>query len=497
METLCKNSVCSKVMYLWFILLNLIASCHSITITGSSQQKSTFTSIWNAPTELCKKNFDVEVDVSIFQIVGSTIKSATNQKITLFYNDRLGYYPSINEITGESINGGIPQMTNMDLHLKKAEEDILYYIPSVKQSGLAVIDWEDWRPIWMRNWASKVIYKTKSIDFAKQQDQTLTEQEATKIAKKQFEDSAQNLMLKTIKLGKFLRPNYLWGFYLYPNCHNTDYKENLNYTGKCPKIEIFRNDELHWLWKESTALFINIYLETELKSSNNAALYCRDQIQEAFRVSSFSNYSLPIYVYTRPVFTDHPDEFLSQIDLINTIGESAALGVDGFIMWGDIRNMTGSKEACTDLNNYILNILNPYIINITLASKLCSLALCQNKGVCRRKQWNTNSYLHLNANNMVIEKSKVLDGNRPPFLQADLAAQHKSARPPLPIGHAALSGSYNISKDEREAIEELASWNDVLIKGSDKGGKLVWGLEKMSLGIRGGDIVDTLLREES
>ncbi|KAM4723103.1 malignant fibrous histiocytoma-amplified sequence 1 homolog [Rhinophrynus dorsalis] len=35
---------------------------------------------------------------------------------------------------------------------------------------------------------------------------------------------------------------------------------------------------------------------------------------------------------------------------------------------------------------------------------------------------------------------RVLDGNHPPFLQADLAAQHKSARPPLPIGYATLSG---------------------------------------------------------
>lgn len=49
------------------------------------------------------------------------------------------------------------------------------------------------------------------------------------------------------------------------------------------------------------------------------------------------------------------------------------------------------------------NTLNPYIINVTLAAKMCSQALCQDQGVCVRKHWNSSDYLHLNPDNFVIQ----------------------------------------------------------------------------------------------
>lgn len=47
--------------------------------------------------------------------------------------------------------------------------------------------------------------------------------------------------------------------------------------------------------------------------------------------------------------------------------------------------------------------LNPYIINVTLAAKMCSQVLCQEKGVCTRKHWNSSDYLHLNPKNFAIQ----------------------------------------------------------------------------------------------
>lgn len=36
-------------------------------------------------------------------------------------------------------------------HMEKVADDVNYYIPDVNFSGLAVIDWERWRPVFRRN----------------------------------------------------------------------------------------------------------------------------------------------------------------------------------------------------------------------------------------------------------------------------------------------------------------------------------------------------------
>ncbi|XP_030902138.1 hyaluronidase PH-20 isoform X2 [Melopsittacus undulatus] len=326
----------------------LVCCCSSLNIRARPVvQNSPFLSIWNAPTELCTERTGVQLDMNIFSFIGSTLKTSTGQNITLFYPDRLGYYPYKNEITGEALNGGLPQLSLLENHLKKAKEDIQFYIPSDEQFGLAVIDWENWRPVWIRNWGSKDIYRQESIELVQQRDLSLSEAEARIIAKMEFEAAAKSIMLESLKLGIEMKPNRLWGYYLYPDCYNYDYKQNpYNYTGTCLDIEIERNNELNWLWEKSTALYPSIYLETALRSSRNAQLFVRNRVQEAIRISYVSNatHPLPVFVYTRPVFTDVYEEYLSQDDLVNTIGESAALGASGIVIWGDM-NLTQNKSG--------------------------------------------------------------------------------------------------------------------------------------------------------
>ncbi|KAM9698398.1 hyaluronidase PH-20-like isoform 1-T2 [Dama dama] len=360
---------------------------------------------WNAPTDRCGKVYDMPPDLSLFSLVGNPQKNVTGQLITLFYADRLGYYPHIDERTGACKNGGIPQMGSLKNHLDKAAKDIAYYMPT-NNVGLAVIDWENWRPTWVRNWKPKDVYRDESIELVLQQNLQLTFQEATKIAKADFEKAAKSFMQETLKLGKLLRPNRLWGYYLFPDCYNHQYNQP-NYNGSCFDVEKRRNDALDWLWKESTALYPSIYLNTKLKSSPEAVLFVRNRVQEAIRMSKIASVKspLPVFVYTRPVFTDMPSKFLSQDDLVNTIGESVALGASGIIMWGSIK-LSRNRQSCMNLGNYLNTILNPYIINVTLAAKMCSQVLCQEKGVCTRKDRNSPDYLHLNPMNFAIQRGK-------------------------------------------------------------------------------------------
>ncbi|XP_011278830.1 hyaluronidase PH-20 [Felis catus] len=360
---------------------------------------------WNVPTERCATQFNVQLDLSLFSITGSPLKSATGQAITLFYADRLGYYPHISEKTGQSIHGGIPQLGSLQKHLHKAKNDISHYIET-EGVGLAVIDWENWRPIWARNWKPKDIYKRLSIELVHHQHVQLNDTEAAERAKVDFENAGKCFMLKTLKLGKSLRPNYLWGYYLFPDCYNHNIK-NPSYNGSCPDVEYKRNDELNWLWNESTALFPSIYLNSKLKSSPNASLFVRNRVQEAIRVSKVSSAKqpLPVFVYTRPVFTDLDLKYLSEGDLVNTIGETVSLGVSGMIIWGSL-NFSQNVQSCTELDSYMKNTLNPYLINVTLAAKMCNQVLCQERGVCARKNWNSSDYLHLNPVSFTIQLEK-------------------------------------------------------------------------------------------
>uniref|UniRef100_A0A8C9DF51 Hyaluronidase n=1 Tax=Prolemur simus TaxID=1328070 RepID=A0A8C9DF51_PROSS len=355
---------------------------------------------WNAPTELCTGRFDEPLDLSVFSLVGSPRRDIIGQDVTIFYVDRLGYYPYI-DTTGKNVNGGIPQKGSLKHHLDKAEKDILFYMPT-DNVGLAVIDWEEWRPTWARNWKPKDIYRNQSIKLVQQQNVHLSVKEAAKIAKVDFENAAKSFMQETLKLGKLLRPNHLWGYYLFPDCHNNNYRQP-GFNGSCFNTEKRINDDLNWLWKESTALFPTIYLNTDM-SPQQAVLFVRNRVHEAIRISKVPDAErpLPVFVYAHIVFADLTFKFLSEDDLVNTLGESVALGASGIVIWGSPTIMRNMK-SCLTLDKYVKTTVNPYIINVTLAAKMCSQVLCWEQGVCTRKNWNSSDYLHLNPANFAIQ----------------------------------------------------------------------------------------------
>ncbi|KAM3870513.1 hyaluronidase-5-like [Diretmus argenteus] len=364
-----------------------------------------FLFMWNAPTELCQVRFGMPLDLSYFQFISSTLKSATNQSISIFYTDRFGIFPYVDEDTGEHYDEGVPQLVDLEEHHELAEDDIEYYIPA-DQPGLAILDFEEWRPQWVRNWGSKDIYRQVSVEIIQKKHPTLSDEEAEDRAKVAFERAARRYFVKSIRIGKRLRPNRLWGYYLFPDCYNYHYNRDMaDFSGECPDIEKQRNDNLQWLWNESTALFPSIYLELVLRDSYQARLYVRHRIQEAMRVSWLRNgsYSIPIYAYIRPVYKDSTDDYMSEYDLVNTIGEAAALGAAGVVSWGDM-NVTDTEDSCFDARRHLERIMNPYILNVSTAARHCGVGLCQAKGRCVRKQWDSDDFLHLDPRRYQIHR---------------------------------------------------------------------------------------------
>ncbi|XP_047205182.1 hyaluronidase-4 [Girardinichthys multiradiatus] len=364
-----------------------------------------FIAAWNAPLDMCTIKYNISTNLErLFHIQGSPRATWTGQNVTIFYANRLGYYPYYTP-QGKAIHSGLPQNCSLDMHLLKAYQDIVHFIPAEDFRGLAVIDWEFWRPQWDRNWHRKDIYKQKSKELTMKAYVNVTVAQVEVLARRRFEKSAKAFMQRTIQLGTRLRPSAHWGFYLYPDCHNYNLHEQ-NYTGLCPLSERMRNNELLWLWNSSTALFPSVAIRKSHANSISNWHFAHNRIQESLRIASLTSkeYDLPTYVYLRLGYRDDALAFLTTKDLIHTIGESAALGAAGFIIWGDL-NLTSSKHNCTLVKSFLNHRLGQYITNVTHAAEVCSEFLCQGNGRCVRRDPRAHHYLHLSAENYQIHPS--------------------------------------------------------------------------------------------
>uniref|UniRef100_A0A3Q3IIS4 Hyaluronidase n=2 Tax=Monopterus albus TaxID=43700 RepID=A0A3Q3IIS4_MONAL len=391
------------------LLVNVITLVSGLQVKTSHFSQVPFLTVWNAPTANCFSQYGVDLDLGIFNIVHNQNQSFMGDNITIFYSDRFGLYPRYSG-QDQAINGGVPQNASLEKHLRVVYKNISTAIPDRNFPGLAVVDWENWRPLWARNWDSMQVYREASKALVRLDHPDWSPAKVEAEARVQFEDAARKFMEETLKLGKQERPNGLWGYYGFPNCYNYYSDKITNYTGECPAIEIKRNNQLLWLWKVSSALYPDIYLSLNLRNlSQEVLFYTHHRILEAMRVGDRVTPSgLPVFTYARIVYT-YTLEFLSQEHLVYTIGESVALGSTGVVLWGD-STYSKSRATCNSVRSYIDNTLGPYLVNVTAAATFCSQIMCSSKGRCQRRNLNSRAYLHLDPAVWKVVSEKMPNG---------------------------------------------------------------------------------------
>lgn len=150
--------------------------------------------------------------------------------MTIFYRDRLGKYPYLSD-DGRRVNGGLPQLGDLSTHLSLTETQLSILLrPSF--SGTAVIDWEEWQPLWESNLGSRMAYRRLSKLLVRQERPDLSEEEVKLFAWRQFEESARSFMEETLRLAVKRRPKGFWGFYGFPSCFNKHKRK----TGRADQI---------------------------------------------------------------------------------------------------------------------------------------------------------------------------------------------------------------------------------------------------------------------
>ncbi|XP_055485717.1 hyaluronidase-1 [Psammomys obesus] len=378
---------------------------------GSIVSSQPFITIWNGDTYSCLNDYGVDVDVSVFDVVANKEQIFQGPNMTIFYNWQLGTYPYYNTSTGEPIFGGLPQNASLVTHLAQAFQDIKAAIPEPNFSGLAVVDWEAWRPRWAFNWDSKDIYRQHSLELVRAEHPDWPETLVEAVAQDQFQEAAQAWMAGTLQLGQVLRPRGLWGYYGFPDCYNYNFLSP-NYTGQCSLSIREQNDQLQWLWNQSSALYPSIYLPIALMGTGKTQMYVRNRLQEAFRVALASrDPCVPILPYVQ-IFYETTNHLLPLEELEHTLGESAAQGAAGAVLWMKSEK-TKTKESCQAVKEYVDSTLGPFVVNVTRAALLCSRALCSSHGRCVRHPSYPETLLTLNPASFSIQLTH--DGRLPSF----------------------------------------------------------------------------------
>ncbi|XP_029135670.2 glyco_hydro_56 domain-containing protein [Labrus bergylta] len=381
-------------------LLLVLAAFADMVIAGPPQlarppllSGQPFIIFWGIPDSSCSGRPDVR-----------TFGIEREGRVAVFYEDTLGNYPYFAD-KDTPINGGLPQNTRLDNHIQKTQQDLETALPAPRYLGLGVLRWADWIPQWSRNREKQAMYLEASRKLLKAFFPNWTPEEVEKWSKVDFEAAAQSVMMETLREVRRLRPKALWGVSPYPSCYNGEPAQTMlaNYTGQCPAAEKALNNELLWLWKRCSALFPLLTLEKMQGGTPGGRLYLSSQIKEAIRVSSLSRtaFDLPVFPLVKSVYAS-TNTFLSQADLVSTIGESAAMGTAGVVIWE--RSETKTERECQELAEFVRTVLGPYTLNVTTAAALCSASLCQGKGRCVRQDPGSSAFLHLPPPLEVVEK---------------------------------------------------------------------------------------------
>uniref|UniRef100_A0A3Q3LQ51 Hyaluronidase n=1 Tax=Labrus bergylta TaxID=56723 RepID=A0A3Q3LQ51_9LABR len=374
-------------------LLLVLAAFADMVIAGPPQlarppllSGQPFIIFWGIPDSSCSGRPDVR-----------TFGIEREGRVAVFYEDTLGNYPYFAD-KDTPINGGLPQNTRLDNHIQKTQQDLETALPAPRYLGLGVLRWADWIPQWSRNREKQAMYLEASRKLLKAFFPNWTPEEVD------FEAAAQSVMMETLREVRRLRPKALWGVSPYPSCYNGEPAQTMlaNYTGQCPAAEKALNNELLWLWKRCSALFPLLTLEKMQGGTPGGRLYLSSQIKEAIRVSSLSRtaFDLPVFPLVKSVFIF----FSPQADLVSTIGESAAMGTAGVVIWERSSICLFSQRECQELAEFVRTVLGPYTLNVTTAAALCSASLCQGKGRCVRQDPGSSAFLHLPPPLEVVEK---------------------------------------------------------------------------------------------
>ncbi|CAH0403295.1 unnamed protein product [Chilo suppressalis] len=327
------------------------------------QEAKPFQVYWNVPTMQCKsKKIPFENLYERYGIIQNTGDSFRGDEIAILYDP--GVFPALlkNETSGKFKfrNGGVPQEGDLEKHWSAFRKVLEQSIPDPEFSGIGIIDFESWRPIFRQNFGVLAPYKDFSYQIERKLHWFWPEKAIQAKARQRFEEAARSFMLSTLVIAREMRPRAAWGYYAFPYCFNTPSTAS----GSCSSTVKEENDKLGWLWRESTALYPSTYLSRGV-SAVTAASLVQARVLEASRLKR----QAPIMPYFWYRYRE--GGFLTKDVLDAVIKTFYNSNASGFIIWGS-SNDVNTAEKCKNLLNYTEEVLGPAIAKYTKLREVIS-----------------------------------------------------------------------------------------------------------------------------
>lgn len=197
-------------------------------------------------------------------------------------------------------NGGLPQNGSLDLHLKRFEIDVDRFIPNKTFDGVAVIDFECWRPSFRQNFGDLKIYRDMTALDVMKKHPSWSRDQIEAQAKIIFETAAVNFVNRTMLRARKLRPLAKWGFYGFPHCFNRyrDYSQ----LERCPEQVETENNKLMFMYQSS--IYPSIYV-TRNQTGTALTKFVQGKMGETNRAATMaSKTELTKIAFIRYQYTD-------------------------------------------------------------------------------------------------------------------------------------------------------------------------------------------------
>lgn len=222
-------------------------------------------------------------------------------KIAILYEP--GIWPWIERsFDGKIIyhNGGLPQNGSLDLHLRQLEIDIDRFIPNRTFDGIAVIDFERWRPTFRQNFGDLKVYKDLTLLDIQKKHPNWSRDQIESQGKMIFEIAANNFFNRTILRAKKLRSSAKWAFYGFPHCFNR-FRDDIQLE-RCPDPVEAENNKLLFMYQ--SAVYPSIYI-TQNQTRNVLTKFIKGKINESNRMAkSAGNSDIVKLAFIRYQYTD-------------------------------------------------------------------------------------------------------------------------------------------------------------------------------------------------
>lgn len=253
--------------------------------------------------------------------------------------------------------------------MRQLEVDIDRFIPNKTFDGVAVIDFECWRPSFRQNFGDLKVYKDLTLLEVNKKHPSWSREQIESQGKMIFESAAINFVNRTLLRARKLRPMAKWGFYGFPHCFNRyrDYGQ----LDRCPDQVEAENNKLLFMFP--TAIYPSIYIE---QNQTSAALtrFVQGKMYETNRLAKLAGRKdLLKLAFIRYQYTDsqatvrnvsEPSKScfiicsLSSIslqdDMMNVLKTIRSEGGDGAILWGSSSQFK-TESQCRAFKLYFEN----------------------------------------------------------------------------------------------------------------------------------------------